>query len=280
MAPPQGGEREGFSTSFNTDSKKTKSRTSQQQQQQQQQAKQKEQQAKNKRNQPIYTTEQVSQHNQKDDMWVIFSGSVFNITEFVESHPGGEDFLIEYAGKDITQVFQTNDVHQHSASAYLSLKEYKIGVVDSGTEEEDDLFDTDENYNLIDLEKPIVYQLWSMNLPRKTYLKMTHTPHFAKGGKSVRFFESDFLEIFTRTPWYVIPLWLIVSAYMMNKALTGINGGVASLCFAGGILIWSLLEYSIHRFIFHMDQNLPDNRFFIFGHFMLHGVHHILPMDK
>src|SRR5437867_9480357 len=46
--------------------------------------------------------------------------------------------------------------------------------------------------------------------------------------------------------------------------------------FAFGILIWTLLEYIIHRCVFHYE---PKSRWGKFLHFMLHGVHHDYPND-
>jgi 4-hydroxysphinganine ceramide fatty acyl 2-hydroxylase len=36
----------------------------------------------------------------------------------------------------------------------------------------------------------------------------------------------------------------------------------------------------MHRFLFHVDEWLPDNRWFLTVHFLLHGVHHYLPTDR
>lgn len=36
----------------------------------------------------------------------------------------------------------------------------------------------------------------------------------------------------------------------------------------------------MHRFLFHVDEWLPDNRWFLTIHFTLHGVHHYLPTDR
>jgi 4-hydroxysphinganine ceramide fatty acyl 2-hydroxylase len=47
-----------------------------------------------------------------------------------------------------------------------------------------------------------------------------------------------------------------------------------------GAFIWTLVEYGMHRFIFHVDKWLPDNRWFLTLHFLLHGVHHYLPTDR
>jgi len=35
------------------------------------------------------TPSEVKKHNKPDDCWVIFNGKVFNITPYLEYHPGG-----------------------------------------------------------------------------------------------------------------------------------------------------------------------------------------------
>jgi hypothetical protein len=41
-----------------------------------------------------------------------------------------------------------------------------------------------------------------------------------------------------------------------------------------------MLEYGLHRFLFHIDEWLPDRPLFLTLHFLLHGIHHYLPMDR
>ena len=52
------------------------------------------------------------------------------------------------------------------------------------------------------------------------------------------------------------------------------------LCFVFGNFMWTLLEYGFHRFLFHVDYYLPDHPKFLMIHFLLHGIHHYMPMDK
>lgn len=51
-------------------------------------------------------------------------------------------------------------------------------------------------------------------------------------------------------------------------------------CFLTGNVIWTIIEYGMHRFLFHIDDVLPDRPFFLMLHFLLHGIHHYLPMDR
>ena len=52
------------------------------------------------------------------------------------------------------------------------------------------------------------------------------------------------------------------------------------MCFFFGNLVWTILEYTLHRFLFHVDYYLPDAPWALTLHFLLHGVHHYLPMDR
>lgn len=45
-----------------------------------------------------------------------------------------------------------------------------------------------------------------------------------------------------------------------------------------GIFLWTLLEYSLHRFVFHLDST-NRNRWVCTFHFLLHGLHHKVPFD-
>lgn len=52
-----------------------------------------------------YTKGEVAKHNSKDDLWIIISGQVYDVTGFLPDHPGGTRPLLNNAGKDATSVF-------------------------------------------------------------------------------------------------------------------------------------------------------------------------------
>merc|ERR1719191_2036940 len=56
-----------------------------------------------------YSLDEVAKHNTKDDCWVVVSGEVLNVTNFLSSHPGGELAIVTFAGKDATEEF--NMIH-------------------------------------------------------------------------------------------------------------------------------------------------------------------------
>eukprot|EP01120_Amphizonella_sp_Union-15-10_P016889 TRINITY_DN9166_c0_g1_i1.p1 TRINITY_DN9166_c0_g1~~TRINITY_DN9166_c0_g1_i1.p1 ORF type:complete len:128 (-),score=25.68 TRINITY_DN9166_c0_g1_i1:124-507(-) len=54
---------------------------------------------------PRITKEEVQQHKTKDDCWIILKGKVYNVTEYLNYHPGGVEKLMMAAGKDATSLF-------------------------------------------------------------------------------------------------------------------------------------------------------------------------------
>ena len=52
---------------------------------------------------------------------------VYDVTDFLPDHPGGDDIVLAYAGKDVGQMMTDEREHVHSKSAYEMLDEYLIG---------------------------------------------------------------------------------------------------------------------------------------------------------
>jgi cytochrome b5 len=69
---------------------------------------------------------EVSQHSTEKDMWMIIEGKVYDITSFVDEHPGGVDTLLGVAGDDGTSDFKSVG---HSDSAKEMLHKYYLGDV-------------------------------------------------------------------------------------------------------------------------------------------------------
>ena len=59
--------------------------------------------------------------------YVSYRGNVYDITQFLPDHPGGDDIIMKYAGQDIGYAMADESEHVHSRSAYDMLEEYKVG---------------------------------------------------------------------------------------------------------------------------------------------------------
>lgn len=72
-----------------------------------------------------FSLSEVAMHSTLDDCWLIMFDKVYDVTEFVFEHPGGDFILLEYAGCDATQAF----IASHGSSAYKMLDKYLIGTL-------------------------------------------------------------------------------------------------------------------------------------------------------
>ncbi|CAH1968558.1 unnamed protein product [Acanthoscelides obtectus] len=71
-----------------------------------------------------FSLEEVKKHSDNKSTWVVIHNNVFDVTAFLNEHPGGEEVLLEQAGKDASEAFE--DVG-HSSDARDLMTKYKIG---------------------------------------------------------------------------------------------------------------------------------------------------------
>ncbi|XP_037364300.1 cytochrome b5 [Talpa occidentalis] len=71
-----------------------------------------------------YRLEEIQKHNHSKSTWLILHHKVYDLTKFLEEHPGGEEVLREQAGGDATENFE--DVG-HSTDAREMSKTFIIG---------------------------------------------------------------------------------------------------------------------------------------------------------
>ncbi len=98
----------------------------------------------------------------------------------------------------------------------------------------------------------------------------------------IRLFRSDLLEFFTHVhPAVVLLVWVPVVAGFLAVSIAGAPEGRlplhVPLAFATGLFLWTLTEYTLHRFLFHFTPHSPGQERVSF---LFHGVHHAQPMVK
>ncbi|XP_060203120.1 dihydroceramide fatty acyl 2-hydroxylase FAH2-like [Lycium barbarum] len=125
----------------------------------------------------------------------------------------------------------------------------------------------------VDLNKPLVFQVGHLG---DSYEGWVHQPIITR--ESPRFFANGLLEFLTRTPWWAIPsVWVPVVGWLASiSSKRGLYPPHIAATLVAGIFLWTLLEYSLHRFVFHMK---PTGYWGNTLHYLLHGCHHKHPMD-
>ena len=73
----------------------------------------------------VYTREEVKKHASESDLWIIIDASVYDMSRFIDMHPGGAFPILELAGKDATDAFYG----LHRQEVLIKYDRYRIGTV-------------------------------------------------------------------------------------------------------------------------------------------------------
>jgi len=95
-------------------------------------------------------------------------------------------------------------------------------------------------------------------------------------------FRNPIMEFFAKSnPQIIVFVHLIISSSIFTFGIwilkINLHGFVIFVLFTLGIFAWTLAEYLIHRFLFHLNGK---NRLIKMVHYALHGHHHENPTDK
>eukprot|EP00695_Tsukubamonas_globosa_P002044 TRINITY_DN311_c0_g1_i3.p1 TRINITY_DN311_c0_g1~~TRINITY_DN311_c0_g1_i3.p1 ORF type:complete len:131 (+),score=52.14 TRINITY_DN311_c0_g1_i3:69-461(+) len=71
-----------------------------------------------------FTAAEISKHDTHEDCWIIVRKKVYDVTRFLDDHPGGGEVIVEQAGGDSTNAFEGVG---HSEQAKKDLENYYIG---------------------------------------------------------------------------------------------------------------------------------------------------------
>ncbi|XP_026975087.1 fatty acid 2-hydroxylase [Sagmatias obliquidens] len=242
--------------------------------------------------------------------WVRCGVRLYDLTGFVRHHPGGEQLLWARAGQDVSADLD-GPPHRHSDNARRWLEQYYVGdlqgdpqgsvengaVTSASTQKTDPAMEpklkaVDWDKDLVDWQKPLLWQVGHLG---EKYDEWVHQPVT----RPIRLFHSDLVEALSKTVWYSVPIiWVPLMLYLswsyyrtlaqgnvrlFTSFTTEYSVAMPEFTFPGlfmlGLLLWSLVEYLIHRFLFHMKPP-NDSYYLIMLHFIMHGQHHKAPFDE
>ncbi|RYP24803.1 hypothetical protein DL765_000349 [Monosporascus sp. GIB2] len=79
----------------------------------------------------LISAEEVAKHTTADSCWVILYGHVYDVTDFLSSHPGGSKVILQLAGRDATEEY--DPIHPPGTLEENLKPEAKLGKVDPQT---------------------------------------------------------------------------------------------------------------------------------------------------
>ncbi len=224
--------------------------------------------------QHIVTPKELAKHGAS---WLAVEGVVYDVAEFLESHPGGSEVLAESMGKDATEAF-CSGVHAHSQAARDLLPAMRVGVLKGheGKASSAPVQESDAQRRareVIDPKKPYTWQVGSLG---QLYQEWVHTPiHVAEPLVLL----GSWMEPFTKVYWWVpLVFWgPAIVAMLAYAAKVWHWWQIAVVYVIMACLGWPVIEYCLHRGLYHMHtESYWGNT----AHFLFHGVHHLTPMDK
>src|SRR5204863_1126573 len=125
-------------------------------------------------------------------------------------------------------------------------------------------------YKFLDLARPLLPQVFSGGFSKEFYLQQVHRPrHYPNGSAPLMPFA--WMEPLSKTPWWVVPtLWIpgvMYGTYLASQGLStlypllisSVDDRILVGCWILGLFLWTLVEYSLHRFLFFVYKWLPDN---------------------
>jgi cytochrome b involved in lipid metabolism len=79
------------------------------------------------KNSQSYTISEVANHNSQSSCWTAINGSVYNVTSWINKHPGGKNAILGLCGKDGSSAFDNQHGGQRRPEQELAT--FKIGTL-------------------------------------------------------------------------------------------------------------------------------------------------------
>lgn len=84
---------------------------------------------------PVFTWDEFQELTKQGKEWILIEGVLYDVTKFIDKHPGGPRYIKTAIGKDMTTAFN-GAVYDHSNGARNLMSTMRVGVVRGGMEVE------------------------------------------------------------------------------------------------------------------------------------------------
>ncbi|CAD8128604.1 unnamed protein product [Paramecium sonneborni] len=75
---------------------------------------------------------QMQQESSRSDRFLFaYRNNVYDLTHFVDDHPGGRFSLQTFKGKDLENILFNASIHRHQPSILSTLEQYKCGIIEA-----------------------------------------------------------------------------------------------------------------------------------------------------
>ncbi|KAH9174964.1 glyoxylate dehydrogenase [Lactarius sanguifluus] len=82
-------------------------------------------------NETLISAQTVKQHASRESCWITVHGKVYDVTDFLDEHPGGSKIILKYAGRDATEAYEP--IHPPDAITTNLPVSKHLGAIDPAT---------------------------------------------------------------------------------------------------------------------------------------------------
>lgn len=200
-------------------------------------------------------------HNHSEAAYEILNESLIgfiareNVLDAVTAHDRPEDIVPMLPNKEGMAALKANGAAGELTAAREVFAATGLSCAEDLKKETN--LETDfKTHRFLDLNKPLLMQVWNGGYSKAFYLEQVHRPrYYTKGDGSAPLF-GNFLEPLSKTAWYVIPIfWLPPVAFGSYLAYQGLPSFFQTAAYwLIGLFLWTLVEYGLHRGLFHVDK--------------------------
>jgi len=211
----------------------------------------------NKKKLPEYSRAEVKKHNSADDIWVIISNEVYDLTSWIGRHPGGSRILEVQAGFDVTTPFLVN----HAPQIRKRANAFKIGVLKHAEHEESSQLTKD----LLALRETLRQEGWyKTNLLYLKWRAVFYSTLFISAWYLVAKCKALISQVLGAI---VMALFLQQAAFIghdlghgsvTNERYLDYLWGSAAMCFVGLSISWWKMNHQTHHVVTNSMEHDPD----------------------
>lgn len=131
-----------------------------------------------------------------------------------------------------------------------------------------------------DIESPALSQVYHMkNYPNWNNVPLSNLHE----SYSISLFSKNpynLLEMSSKSPVWLPPLFWIPFSFSLFYFGSSFTFSNSCVWWVGFTVLWPLLEYCLHRFIFHISVEYFNSAYLNCFQFLVHGIHHKHPKDR
>jgi fatty acid desaturase/predicted heme/steroid binding protein len=182
------------------------------------------------------TIEELEKHNKTSDAWIAISGKVYEITEWMNNHPGGSEPLLLFAGRDSTEIFES----YHKLSTVKMLGTAKVPLIGNLATTRFPLYTKPTQFYPV-LRQKVEDKLKEIGAPSQRSLStfnIWNTVFIFVG-----WVISYYMSMYTHSSFVSKFVWAVASGVFHNLAMVHVLHDISHFAYGSSHVVWRVGSY-------------------------------------